>query len=127
MEGFQRIISIIAIVILIICLVIIGITLSRSNKTQVWPPMVGDCPDYWIDASGNGAKCVNSKDLGTCKANLGADGHSTMDFTVAPYVGSNGLCAKYTWANACGLTWDGITYGNNGNPCDTTKDEATSK
>ena len=112
MEGFQRIISIIAIVILIICLVIIGITLSRSNKTQVWPPMVGDCPDYWVDTSGNGGNCVNSKGLGTCSAS-----GSSMNFTAAPYVGSNGLCSKYNWATKCGLTWDGITSGVS-NPCD---------
>ncbi len=105
-----------AIVILIIALVIIGIVLSNTKATQVWPPMVPSCPDYWtIDGSGNNATCVNIKDLGTCSA-TGENKHLTMNFNEAPFVGSDGLCSKYTWANKCGVSWDGITYGVN-NPC----------
>ena len=40
-----------------------------------------------------------------------------MDFTLAPYNGSDSGCQKYKWATSCGVTWDGITSGVI-NPCD---------
>ena len=115
--NFQRIIIIIAIVLLILCLIMIGLVLVNSKNTDQCPPMIGDCPDYWIDMSGNGANCVNIKNLGTCNTNTGKNNYQTMNFNQAPFTGSNGLCTKYKWANSCKLSWDGITYGA-GNPCD---------
>ena len=113
--NFQRIVIIIAIILLIVCLILIGLVLVNSKSSQQWPPMVGDCPDYWVDTSGNGGNCVNIKNLGTC--NFNNTKPQTMDFTQAPFTGSNGLCSKYNWANGCKLSWDGITYGA-ANPCD---------
>ena len=119
MEGFQKIVLYSAIIILIIALVIIGIALSYAKDSQAWPPIVPDCPDYWIaDGSGNNATCINLKDLGTCSA-TGENKHLTMNFNEAPFVGEDETCAKYTWAKKCGVSWDGITYGVN-NPCQTT-------
>ena len=115
--NFQRIILIIAIVLLILCLILIGMVLVNSKSSQQWPPMVGDCPDYWIDTSGNGGSCVNIKNLGSCNFSTDATKHQTMDFTQPPFTGSNGLCSKYKWATGCQLSWDGITYGA-ANPCD---------
>jgi len=118
MEGFQKIVLFVAIVLLIIALVVIGIALSYSTN-QTWPPMTPSCPDYWaIDGSGNNAVCINVKNLGTCPPQSGQQ-HLTMNFNGSAFTGTNGLCAKYTWANNCGVTWDGITYGVN-NPCQTT-------
>lgn len=57
------------------------------------------------------------KDLGTCKSSTTK--HLNMDFTTSEFTGQNGLCAKYTWANNCGVSWDGITYGVS-NPCNKT-------
>ena len=119
MANFQRIVIVIAFVILLICLIIVGTTLAKSNSSQAWPPLAGTCPDYWLDTSGTGSKCINNKDLGTCNANVGPEGHSSMDFSVSPFIGSNATCAKYTWANKCGVSWDGITYGFDKNPCET--------
>jgi hypothetical protein len=113
MEAFQKIITFIAIFILIISLIIIGVTIKKQNLSS-WPPIVGGCPDYWRNNSGNSKKCVNVKDLGKCKSPK--DKHLTMDFSSSQFTGANGLCAKYTWANNCGVSWDGITYGVN-NPC----------
>jgi len=119
MDGFQKIVLYSAIIILIIALVIIGVTLSNSTDSSVWPPIVPECPDYWVvDGSGNNATCINMKDLGTCPATSG-DNHLTMNFNNSPYTGSNGTCSKYTWATKCGVSWDGITYGVS-NPCQTT-------
>ena len=114
MDTFQKIVLFSAIIILIITLIFIGTTLSYS-KDQEWPPMVPECPDYWmIDGSGNNATCINIKDLGTCKS-LG-NKHQTMNFNTSAFTGSQGACNKYNWATKCNVTWDGITYGVS-NPC----------
>jgi hypothetical protein len=110
MNGFQKIVLIAALIILIIALIFIGIALSNAQNNQ-WPPMVPQCPDYWqADGSGNNTICTNAMNLGSCK--------SVMNFNNPPFSGENSSCAKYTWANKCGVTWDGITYGVN-NPCQT--------
>ena len=116
MASFQIVVLIIAVVILIIALAFIGVSLKNSKKNSSWPPYVPDCPDYWtIDGSANPI-CVNVKDLGTCPPPTGKP-HLTMDFNKDPYTGTNGNCAKYTWATGCNVSWDGITYGVE-NPCD---------
>jgi len=110
MEGFQKIVLIAAIIILIICLIFIGVSLSQQTAKQQWPPLVPACPDYWtIDGSSNPV-CKNKKHLGT----------STTPYTISltdPNFSST--CNKFTWANNNNLTWDGITYGVS-NPCSTT-------
>ena len=122
MDGFQKTVLFVAIVILSISLIIIGFTLSAGNDSQ-WPPMTPNCPDYWITDGSSNAKCINVKDLGTCPASSGSK-HLTMDFSVAPYVGSNSACAKYTWAKNCGISWDAITYGVS-NPCQSNQPQST--
>jgi hypothetical protein len=115
MESFQRFILFSAIIILIIALVFIGVTLTYSKEHQ-WPPVTPECPDYWIaEGSGDNTTCVNMKNLGTCPPKSG-DKYLKMDFNNATFSGSNGICAKYTWAKNCGVSWDGITYGIS-NPC----------
>jgi hypothetical protein len=117
MDGFQKFVLFAAIIILIIALIFIGVTLTYSKDHQ-WPPMTPECPDYWtVDGSGNNATCINMKDLGTCPPKSG-DKHLIMNFNSSAFTGSNGMCAKYTWAKKCGVSWDGITYGAN-NPCQT--------
>jgi len=117
MQAFQKIVLFSAIIILIIVLVLIGYALRKSSSS-VWPPLIGDCPDFWVDLSGNGAQCTNVQNLGngTCKP-LASQKYLTMDFTQPIFNGGNALCAKYQWATNCGVTWDGITYGVS-NPCD---------
>jgi hypothetical protein len=118
MEGFQKIVLIIAIIVLIITLVFIGLVLVSSSG-ETWPPLVPDCPDWWIaDGSGNNSKCINVKDLGVCPAQSGQK-HQVMNFNSSMFTGDNGTCAKYTWANKCKVSWDGITYGVE-NPCNST-------
>ena len=114
MATFQSTILVMAIIILILILVSIGVVLYQAKNNQIWPPVLGNCPDYWIDTSGNGGNCVNVKDLGTCKPSNGK--HQVMDFTKPLFSGSAGKCAKYKWANSCNVTWDGLTYGVT-NPC----------
>jgi len=123
MEGFQKIVLIIAIIVLIVTLVFIGMVLVSSNG-ETWPPLVPDCPDWWIaDGSGNNTMCINVKDLGVCPAQSGQK-HQVMNFNTSMFTGDNGACAKYTWANNCKVSWDGITYGVE-NPCSSTTTTTT--
>ena len=119
MANFQTNVLMVAAFILVVILGFVGYTISKSKNTQQWPPVVGDCPDYWVDLSNNGAKCSNVKDLGksTCLSGVASGHHLEMDFSGAPYIGSMSLCEKYKWANQCGVTWDGITSLST-NPCD---------
>jgi hypothetical protein len=113
MASFQGIVIILAIILLIIILILIGLLMAKSKNTEQWPPLIGACPDYWVDTSGNGANCVNVKNLGKC---IIANDPETMDFSTSEYTGDQGLCNKYTWATGCDVSWDGITYGVP-NPC----------
>ena len=118
METFQKIVLYSAIIILIVVLIIIGVAFSYAKNEQ-WPPLLPECPDYWIaDGSGNNTQCINVKDLGTCPAQQGKK-HQIMNFNSDNFTGDNGDCAKYTWANKCKVSWDGITYGVD-SPCATT-------
>lgn len=117
--SFQKTVIVIAIILLILTLVFIGYSLSKAKSEAPWPPMIGDCPDYWLDLSGNGAMCVNTKSLGTC--NIPTSGQkNSMDFSTGVYTGENSTCAKYMWAKNCDVTWDGITSGVP-NPCNSVK------
>ena len=111
MASFQTITLIIAIVILLILLIVIGINIGTAQSKMPWPPVVGDCPDYWLDIGVNGSQCV---------VNINQDNKgkatSPMDFSGSTYQGSGAACAKYTWANTNNVSWDGITYGVT-NPC----------
>lgn len=111
MASFQSNVIIIFAVLLVVCLIVFGYMMHKKQLKKVWPPLVGTCPDYWTDLSANGSNCTNIKNLGKCPNN------KTMNFTLAPYNGSDSGCQKYKWATSCGLTWDGITSGVI-NPCD---------
>jgi hypothetical protein len=115
MGSFQKMILVIAVIILFMSSIVIAYALHKSKNTN-WPPMIPDCPDYWVsDGSGNKITCTNVKNLGVCKPPTGSE-HLVMNFKNPPYTGANGNCAKYTWANNCKLAWDGLTYGGS-NPC----------
>lgn len=66
--NFQRIVIIIAIIMLIGAMVFIGYALYRQSSDVAWPPKVPKCPDYWtLDANGN---CIKPKNFtGQCEYN----------------------------------------------------------
>jgi hypothetical protein len=47
MEDFYFYSIVVALVILIGILTMVGITISKGNKTKVYPPVENECPDYW--------------------------------------------------------------------------------
>ena len=113
MANFQRTVIIVSVCLFILTLILIYIVLTKSKNNKQWPPLLGNCPDYWDDSVGDGTACTIKKNtgqqnMGTCPV--------APDFSKAPYVGATGTCAKFNWANTCGITWDGITSGVI-NPC----------
>jgi hypothetical protein len=104
--NFQTIVVIVAIIILIGSLTFIGYTLHANLTNQVFPPVVGACPDYWVSKDN---KCFNKKGLGKCQ------GEEGINFNTQFYQGNQGPCRKATWARNCGLSWGGLT--NNVNIC----------
>ena len=116
MQTFQKIVLFTATIILIIALIIIAFSITYNSSKQTWPPSVPLCPDYWtMDGSGNNAVCINDKNLGICPPSSGHQ-YLTMNFNSPAFSGNNSNCAKYSWANKCKISWDGITYGVT-NPC----------
>ncbi len=102
--SFQKIVLVIALVLLIISLVIIGLLIKSAQMSAKFPPETGKCPDYLKAQLSNGTlTCANPKNLGTC----------STDFT--PVGGSDvaSITANCKAAKNCGLTWDGVTNAQN--------------
>ena len=53
MDAFQKIVLVVATIILITLLVIVGILLNRDNKNKNFPPNALVCPDYWKEVEEN--------------------------------------------------------------------------
>lgn len=111
MASFQKTVLTIAVVVLIIALILFAILMVQSSKK--YPPIVANCPDYWVDLSGgiggDGSSCYNVKNLGKDKCK------KEMDFSADFWTGDSGTCNKQNWAKGCDLTWDGVS--NNTNAC----------
>ena len=108
MEGFQKTVLGIAIVLLVLALIAFGVILYNNKYSQAYPPVVADCPDYWVDMDGT---CYNQKGLGNASCARRAN------FSKGAWAGANGMCLKQKWAKACDLTWDGVT--NHADACKT--------
>ena len=102
--NFQIIVMTVAIIILILILTFIGYALNTHRFNVKYPPVTGECPDYWVSKDN---ECTNPKNLGKCKG--------SKSFNSKIYMGDGGDCAKSQWATNCDLTWQGIT--NNLNVC----------
>jgi len=126
--SFQKLTLFFFFMLYVIILIFVSIILNKSNSSQKWPPVINQCPDYWVAVDptnninnmyGDNIKsdvCVNVKKLGKCNSKNN-DPYSIMDFNVSEFQGVSGNCAKYNWAKNCDLTWDGITYGISTPPC----------
>ena len=105
---YKSTLSIVAIVLLIICLIAVAAMLSTQMSTMQWPPDVNDCPDYWEkkqkSGGDSGTICTNTRGLGK------PDCETEVDFeSIKAYQGESGKCQKYLWAKSCNMSWDGIT------------------
>ena len=133
--NFYKIVTIIAIVILIIFLTITGVVLNGSKQKIIFPPYISMCPDYYV-YNESSDKCQGPSDIISTTSTINIDGtdFSCNNFRIynkkidtdtgeitdelfnAPGMGPNsGICAKKKWANGCNVHWDGIT--NNEDVC----------
>ena len=107
--NFQRIVLMIAGVLLLGFLAVVIYSMLKADATGDWPPVISNCPDGWVMDT-DGKTCTNANGLKTATS-CG----SSVDFTAPKYLGQGGLCEKYKWATDCRANWDGIS--NNPNVC----------
>lgn len=104
MASFQSIVLSVAGIILAIFIVFIGIFLYRNRSNLAYPPVVAQCPDYWLNQMSDGQNtCLNVKNLGSSSCG------KNKSFSTSEWNGKRGLCNKSKWARSCNLAWDGIT------------------
>ena len=117
MASFQINVIIFAGILLIGSLATIAYMFKRNKLEQTWPPVVGECPDFWTLQGMSGTVC----NAGTTNIGLPST-IKTIDTSNFKYTGAEssdysgnytGHCALKQWANASGVTWDGITNDPN--------------
>ncbi len=100
---FQRWVLLFFVLGLIFASIVFTYSIRSTIKKRKWPPKIANCPDYWIDQTGDGSKCVsvnfNSSDGSSCSG--------TVDFS------NLNICQKYKKMKKCkSIIWEGITYSN---------------
>jgi hypothetical protein len=118
LSRFNKIVLIIATIVLIISLLILGYFLNIALLNDTYPPVTSECPDYWdLSLNSLGQKeCIN---VSTINSGNGMSECKTLNLTEISVSGRDKnsiICAKKTKANTCGFNWDGVT--NNNNACE---------
>tara|TARA_B100000674_G_C37021152_1_gene549935 strand:- start:22 stop:354 length:333 start_codon:yes stop_codon:yes gene_type:complete len=78
-----------------------------DNVTPIFPPFTSTCPDYW-EAIGD-QKCRNVNKIGKCLIYNGTKDSDVMDFDLPIFKGKKGMYYKCSWAQKCGVPWEGIS------------------
>lgn len=106
MNSFNKTVLVVASVILIIALLILAyvIYVLDHNPDAKFPPVEGNCPDFWTSDFKHGINyCEN-------KLKIGSD-HRSLCNRFSPQV-VNTDCKRWSLATNCEITWDGITNNN---------------
>ena len=106
--NFQKKTLVICGVILVITLLVYAFISHNQLKNALWPPVVGNCPDYW--EYDNNGKCKNTKKLASYNNTTDAN---CINPDFSKYQGNTGSCFKKKWADNCGYEWEGITDNKN--------------
>jgi len=102
--NFQKIVIVIAIILLILALGFIGTAISNEKNTHDFPPVIAECPDYWThDVEQN--KCINDRELGEEHPVYGS---KLKEFLINDHR-IKSMCNKKKIMNEFKLSWDGIT------------------
>ena len=109
--NFYKFISLLAIVVLIICLAFVATALQTSSSEKVFPPHISECPDFYVKNAND--ECVAQFDV----SGTSDDGFSCQSRNFKTYINPgmglhSGICKKKNWAKNCGVNWDGITNNN---------------
>lgn len=110
--NFYKFICILAFVVLIISLACIGVALTTSSSDVVFPPNIASCPDFYVkdkDGVCNATFQLGSDDEDCTSKSFDVSGDGFSNPGMGP---TSGICAKKTWAENCGVNWDGITNNN---------------
>lgn len=118
LSSFNKIVLIIATIVLIVALLILGYFLNVALLNDSYPPVISECPDYWdVSLNSLGQKeCIN---VSTINSGNGSSECNTLNISIFTEAGSDKnsiICEKKKKANECGLNWDGVT--NNSTSCD---------
>lgn len=134
-KSFYNIIFTITVVIAILVLAGMAILMLLGKETDVWPPDVSECPDYWkVNPDGSCSPRPSVGNVGSGSTNSSGYNCTTFDPQVcgsaevgAPACsykqliqsstrpGSGHLaagsprCLRKNWTSACGVYWDGIS------------------
>ena len=99
--NFQKIVIVIAIILLILALAFIGTAISNEKNTHDFPPVIAECPDYWSHNVEEN-KCINDHKLGEyIDTEL-----NEFDINDSKYAT---MCSKKNMMENYKLSWDGIT------------------
>lgn len=112
--NFFSIASIIALVILIICLIGIGILMQYQNAGMKFPLHPNKCPDLWT-LSSDGTTCTSNggKNTGSIDSNNPVGfGKSGTNYTISPLSSSKATCDKYLLTRKNNVNWDGVSNYN---------------
>lgn len=118
LSSFNKIVLIIATIVLIVSLLILGYFLNVSLLNDTYPPVISECPDYWdISLNSFGDKeCIN---VSTINIGNGTSECKILNLTEFKQNGTDRnsvICAKKNKAKTCNINWDGVT--NNNNACE---------
>ena len=137
MDGFYKMVLIVALVLLVIALIGLGILLQHQDSGKAFPPSQNVCPDGWDvtnvkdtyseadyrgktactyqGATNLGTNFVNDSDTAKQKNNYyidisGTDVENSKKSIV--FKDTVLLCDKRKWANEHGIVWDGVSNYN---------------
>ena len=120
--NYNKTVLVVASVLLILGLVIIGFFITSTQKNSSYPPVIGDCPDYWdVSYDTNKKKICTHRSINSGPASASATtSASCRSYPVALFTASGSsdndiICEKNKWAKRCNIHWDGIT--NNSQAC----------
>jgi hypothetical protein len=93
---------------------IIAYVMYKQNATQLYPPTINSCPDYYAhDPTGiciaNDKIWTDVDGLSSLRTNLTCNNVDFSGNKVAGMSKKSSLCSKKQWAEDCGVTWDGVT------------------
>jgi len=82
MDGYHKIVLVIAVSFLLLILITIGVMMPRKDADAPWPPVAGRCPDGWIEDATINNKCeVSIKNKGQIVSGTAAAKPNIMNGT----------------------------------------------
>lgn len=113
LNNFNSVVLQVATLILIVLLIIIGIAMYYSAKNAEYPPVVGECPDYWnVTRKGDKTTCTNVLKINPNSVSQTDSCNNVDPVNFKGLTDVDTICNKYKWATNCGIVWDGITNNN---------------